>query len=99
MPAFDVVKDSQIAETVTVHAVAYNSEDGRIIAVKDFGRGMWYRERGGKWEWKPNGSEGILFWAPPDFVEPWKPQFSGNSEADEVALEWFLDLPHFADDT
>lgn len=89
----------QMADTVTVHALAYNSDDGRIIAVNDFGGGMWYRERGGQWAWKPNGSEGILFWAPPDFVEPWKPQFSGNSEADEAALEWFLDLPHFDENT
>ncbi|MDF0642950.1 MAG: hypothetical protein P0111_02870 [Nitrospira sp.] len=88
---------SQNAEIVTVHSLAYNNADASVIAVNDFGGGMWHRKRGGEWEWKPNGSEGIIFWLPVNHVEPWKPEIV---ESDELsALDWLLKQPHFAEDT
>lgn len=87
------------AERVKVHALAYNGPDLDVVAINDFGGGLWYRKRGGAWEWKPNGSEGILFWSPSAFVEPWRPDFTTNPAIqDEDHLTWFLEQPHFADD-
>jgi hypothetical protein len=87
------------AEIVHVHALAYNSPDAETIAINDFGGGMWYRRRGSAWESKPNGSEGILFWTPPEFVERWKPEFSTDPAIqDEDHLQWFLEQPHFGED-
>src|SRR5262249_51729878 len=85
------------AELVEVHGLADNSADCDVVAINDFGGGMWYRKRGGDWEWKPNGSGGILFWTPGGVVEPWKPEFTTVTK-DEDHLRWFLDQPHFADD-
>jgi hypothetical protein len=86
------------ATLVTVHALAYNSPEASVIAVNDFGGGMWYRERGGQWTWKPNASEGILFWSPPEYVEPWKPDFARGLEIGADVLDWFIGLPHFTED-
>lgn len=92
-------KVGEEAETAQIHALAYNSADAEVIAINDFGGGMWYRRRGGAWEWKPNGSEGILFWTPPEFVEPWVPEFSTDAAIqDEDHLQWFLEQLHFGDD-
>ncbi|MGH7410744.1 MAG: hypothetical protein ACREJ6_06760, partial [Candidatus Methylomirabilis sp.] len=89
---------SQSAATVQVHPWAFNSPGTEVIAVNDFGGGMWYRKRGGKWKWKPNGYEGILFWTPSAFVEPWKPEFSSDPTIhDEDHLQWFLEQAHFAE--
>lgn len=87
---------SETAETVTVHAIAYNSDDASVIALNDFGGGMWFRRRGRRWEHKPNGSDGILFWLPISNVEPWAPVF--DDTGDTSTLDWFLTQPHFADD-
>src|SRR5262249_7197956 len=87
------------ATQVEIHALGYNSDDLAVIAVNDFGGGMWHRARRGEWRWKPNGSDGILFWTPPDFVEPWRPEFADTTGlADGAALSWFIDQAHFADD-
>jgi hypothetical protein len=81
-----------------VYALAYNNSDLSVIAVNDFGGGMWRRTRGVTWEWRPNGHDGILFWTPADFVEPWTPQFLDDPTQDKAAFDWFLDQAHFADD-
>ncbi len=89
----------QEAKAVEVHSLAYNSRDAAVIAMNDLGGGMWHRKRGGKWRWKPNGSHGILFWTPPDLVEPWSPTFSKHASIrDEDHVEWLLQQGHFADD-
>ncbi len=87
------------AKIVHVHGLAFNSPEAEVVAVNDLGGGMWYRKRGGQWRKKPNGAHGILFWTPPDLVEPWTPEFSRDpaiSDADH--LQWLLDQAHFADD-
>jgi hypothetical protein len=89
---------SESAPVIRLHATAFNNSDASVVAVNDFGGGMWFRRRNGSWEWKPNGSEGIYFWTPSGLVEPWKPEFSGDPETDEVHLRSFVAQPHFADD-
>jgi hypothetical protein len=90
---------SHQAKSVRVHALAYNGLDGKVIAVNDFGGGMWVRRRGGAWTRKPNGHAGLLFWTPGGIVEPWQPEFSTVPGIhDEDHLRWFLEQPHFADD-
>ncbi len=86
------------APAVDVHAVAYNTPECQIIAINDYDGGMWRRERGGAWEWKPNGTDGILFWTPSAFVDRWSPDFSRDPTSDKSHLEWPLEQPHFADD-
>ena len=86
---------SETAEVVEIHAIAYNSLDARVVAINDFGGGMWRRERGGSWKWEPNGAKGLLFWTPGAPVELWKPDFH---DADEPDFAWLLEQPHFADD-
>lgn len=87
------------AKIVEVYGIAYNAHDLEVIALNDFGGGMWYRKRGGQWEWKPNGSEGIFFWSPNDKVQKWVPQFSTDtSRQTEDAFHWFIEQPHFAED-
>ena len=81
---------------MTVHALAYNNADTSVIAVNDFGGGMWCRQRGQSWEWRPNGSEGILFWRPAVRVQSGIPEFDDTNEIAD--LEWFLNQPHFAED-
>jgi hypothetical protein len=94
--ALDRVRSTVVetAPIIEVHAIAYNSPDGNIIAVNDFGGGMWRRERGKTWEWKPNGTEEILFWTPGGSVEPLSANFGSASE-DHVA--WLVEQPHFAE--
>ena len=87
------------AKIVHVHGLAFNSPEAEVVAVNDLGGGMWYRKRGGQWRKKPNGAHGILFWTPPDLVEPWTPKFSRDPAIyDTDHLEWLLDQAHFADD-
>jgi excisionase family DNA binding protein len=86
---------AQTAERVQIHGLAYNSPDAEVVAVNDFGGGMWYRHRGGAWEWRPNGFDGILFWTPDSLVEAWTPEFSSGRDEDQFA--WFLEQPNFAD--
>ncbi|MDK2744059.1 MAG: hypothetical protein NDI90_14200 [Nitrospira sp. BO4] len=86
------------AKLVEVHGIAYNAHDLSVIAVSDFGGGMWYRNQGGQWEWKPNGSEGIFFWSPNEKVQKWVPQFNTDSTRQaEDAFQWFIQQPHFAE--
>src|SRR5262249_47509476 len=89
---------SQDSDEVEVHGMAYSSPDARVIAINDLGGGMWYRERGGTWEWKPNGQAGILFWTPSELVTPWKPEFGESPELDESYLTGLVESPHFAND-
>ena len=86
------------AKIVEVHGIAYNSQDLAVIAVNDFDGGMWYRQRGGQWEWKPNGGESILFWTPEVIVQKWVPAFDkGGTRHAEEAFHWFIEQPHFAE--
>ncbi|GKS62894.1 hypothetical protein YTPLAS72_01980 [Nitrospira sp.] len=86
------------AKMVDVHSIAYNSHDLDVIAVNDFGGGMWYRTRGGRWEWMPNGTDGILFWTPEGMVQKWVPTFDkGGTRQAEEAFHWFIEQPHFAE--
>lgn len=87
------------APAVTVHALAYNSPDAARIAINDFGGGMWVRERGGKWEWALNGTDGILFYSPDAMVQPLKPHFGSNLVIQDIDhVHHLLDQAHFADD-
>lgn len=86
------------AEVVTVHALSYNDADAKVIAINDFGGGMWRRERGGTWEWKANGTDGILFWTPGAHVEAWHPEFPADGAVEEDPLDWVTMQPHFGED-
>ncbi|MGH9357708.1 MAG: hypothetical protein ACRD1O_00865 [Terriglobia bacterium] len=69
---------------VEVHTLSfYDLRTGRL-AVSDGGGGVWWRERGGKWEPGYNGDNAILFLTDSDAV-PWEPEFS-----DDGALTWLL---------
>lgn len=86
------------ATVVEVHGMAYNSHDLDVIALNDFGGGMWYRQRGGRWERQPNGNGGIFFWTPGDIVQQWVPEFEMNGAGgSEDSLQWFIQQPHFAE--
>jgi hypothetical protein len=89
------------AQIVQVYALAYDSPDADVVAVNDFGGGMWYRQRGKEaaWVWRPNGYDGILFWTPSGFVEPWEPDFGpGGILSAEEHFAALIDNPHFASD-
>jgi hypothetical protein len=84
------------APEVTTHFLAYNSPGLDVIAVNTFDGFMLRRERGGKWECVENSTGGVLFRTPPDFLTPWRPDFThGGSGAD---LAWLCSLGHFSGD-
>ncbi len=89
---------TETAQTVQVHGLAYNSPTLDEIAINDYGGGYWYRRRGGAWEWRPNGHNGIFFWTPDPLVEPWRPDFSGDAAQDAAHFDGLLAQPHFAED-
>jgi hypothetical protein len=85
------------AEEVTAHFLAYNdSPELNVIAVNTFDGFMMRRERGGAWARVPNGSDGVLFRTPPDFLTPWSPDFQLGGQGRDLA--WLCTLGHFADD-
>ena len=52
------------------------------------------RERHGAWERVPNGTDGILFLTPSEFLSPWQPE----SVAGGDSLKWLCSLGHFTSD-
>jgi len=85
------------APEVTTHFLAYNdSPDLNVIAVNTFDGYMMRREREGQWEQITNGTDGVLFRTPPDFLTPWKPDFEYGGTGKD--LEWLCSLGHFSDD-
>lgn len=88
---------AQSAPIVQLHGLAHNTAGLDVVAVNDFGGGMWFRKRGGKWMWRPNGYEGILFWTPSGIVEPWEPEFGFDWLEDSKYLDWLIHQAHFAE--
>jgi len=73
------------APVVEVHTLAhYNAETG-LLALSDGGGGVWFRERGGRWEFTHNGANGLLFLTEPE-ATAWVPEFTRSDES----LRWFL---------
>ena len=85
------------APGVTTHFLAYNdSPDLNVIAINTFDGYMMRRRRGGQWERVPNGTDGVLFLTPPDFLTPCQPDFDEGGTGKD--LEWLCSLAHFNDD-
>ncbi|MEE9601017.1 MAG: hypothetical protein V3W22_04880 [Thermoplasmata archaeon] len=85
------------APEVTPHFLAYNdSPDLNVIAINTFDGYMMRRKRGGTWRWVSNGTDGVLFRTPPDFLTPWQPDFEHGGTGKD--LEWLCSLGHFSDD-
>lgn len=86
------------APEVETHFLAYNdSADLNIVAVNTFDGFMMRRIHEGPWERVPNGTGGILFWTPPAFLTPWKPDHRGRGSGRD--LDWLCNLGHFAADS
>jgi hypothetical protein len=75
--------------------LAYNSSDLGHIAVNTFDGKMMQRQRGQCWRQVPNGTDGILFKTPTDFLTPWVPSDPRNADGD--ALKWLCRLGNFSD--
>ncbi len=85
------------APEVTTHFLAYNdSPDLNVIAVNTFDGYMMRREREGQWEQITNGTGGVLFRTPLDFLTPWQPDFKHGGVGKD--LEWLYSLGHFSND-
>ncbi len=85
------------APEMATHFLAYNdSPELNVIAVNTFDGFMWRRNRGGTWERVPNGTDGVLFWTPPDFLAPWEADLKKGGGGKD--LEWLCALAHFAED-
>ncbi len=85
------------APEVTTHFLAYNdSPDLNVIAINTFDGYMMPRQRGGQWERVPNGTDGVLFLTPPDFLTPCQPDFDKGGTGKD--LEWLCSLAHFESD-
>ncbi len=85
------------APEVTTHFLAYNdSADLNVIALNCFDGHMVRRRRGGTWERVPNGTDGVLFWTPMEFLTPWQPHFTAKGTGAD--LEWLCALAPFDDD-
>lgn len=83
------------APEVKTHFLAYNdSPDLNVIAVNTFGGYMMLRNRGDNWRRVPNGTDGILFKTPPEFLTPW----SASPKATGKDLEWLVCLANFSAD-
>ncbi len=82
---------------VTTHFLAYNdSADLNVIALNCFDGRMMRRRRGGTWERVPNGTDGVLFWTPMEFLTPWQPNFTEKGTGAD--LEWLCALAPFDGD-
>src|SRR5215470_13056710 len=83
------------APEVQTHFLAYNADGLGVIAINTFDGRMMRRKRRGAWECVDNGTDGILFKTPPDFLSPWCPDFTGATGED---IRWLCSLGHFAED-
>jgi hypothetical protein len=79
------------ARLVEVHTFAYFDGDRGFLAVSNGTNGMWVRERGGKWQFRNNGDEDVLFLTD-SHAKAWEPDFSEDGHA----LQWFLSQFMFA---
>lgn len=87
-------KTSKTAPIAEVHTFSfYKAADG-FLAVSDGTGGMWTRLRGGDWCEARNGDDGIFFLTEPETV-PFVPEF----QSDAAALQWYLSLFLFGQDT
>src|SRR5262249_49842796 len=85
------------APEVTAHFLAYHdSPELNVIAINTFDGSMMRRQRGGTWERVPNGTDGVLFRTPPEFLSPWQPDTKTGGKG--RALDWLCSLGHFASD-
>ncbi len=85
------------ATEVVTQFLAYNdSPDLNVIAVSTFDGFMMRRKRGGAWERVENGTDGILFWSPEEFLTAWQPDFAKGGDGRN--LEWLCRLGSFGDD-
>jgi hypothetical protein len=83
------------APAVMTHFLAYNDSPSlNVIALNTFDGQMMRRERHGAWERVPNGTDGILFLTPSEFLSPWEPE----SVAGGDSLKWLCSLGHFTSD-
>ena len=83
------------ADTVMTHFLAYNdSPDLDVIALNTFDGQMMRRKRHGKWERMPNGTDGILFLTPMEFLTPWTAEYGSDGRE----LEWLCSLGNFSSD-
>jgi hypothetical protein len=84
-----------VAPAVTTHFLAYNSSPAlEVIALNTFDGYMMRRERNGAWQRLPNGTDGILFLTPPEFLSPWQPAAGGDGDN----LRWLCSAGHFTTD-
>ncbi len=82
---------------VKTHFLAYSDgPDLNMIAINMFDGRMIRRKHGGTWEEVPNGTDGILFLTPTEFLTPWKADFKKGGTGKD--LEWLCSLGHFSDD-
>lgn len=85
------------APEVATHFLAYNDgPDLNVIAINTFDGYMMRRRRSGQWERVTNGTDGILFLTPPEFLTQWQADLkSGGAGKD---FDWLCSLGHFAED-
>ncbi len=86
----------EVAEVVTQFLAYNDSPDLNVIAVSTFDGFMMRRKRGGAWERVENGTDGILFWSPEEFLTPWGPDFANGGDGQN--LEWLCRLGSFGED-
>jgi hypothetical protein len=84
------------APEVTTHFLAYNAADLALIALNTFDGHMMRRQRGGKWERVVNGSDGILFKTPTEFLASWRPDLTNGGRCED--LNHLCSLGNYAHD-
>ena len=87
-------KTSKTAPLAEVHTFSFFNEADGLLAVSDGAGGMWTRPLGGDWCAAHNGDDGIFFLTEPETV-PIVPGF----QSDGAALQWYLDLFLFGQNT
>lgn len=84
------------APEVTTHFLAYNTADLTVIALNTFDGYMMRRKLGGAWERVVNGSDGILFKTPTEFLMPWRADLVKAGHGEELAR--LCSLGNYAED-
>ncbi len=85
------------APEVVTQFLAYNdSPELNVIAVNSFDGFMMRRKRGEAWERVTNGTDGILFWSPEEFLTAWGPDFAYGGDGRHLA--WLCGLGSFGGD-
>jgi hypothetical protein len=78
--------------SVEVYTLSHYEPKSGLLVVSDGGRGVWMRERRGKWTRGFNGDDGLFFFTETE-SEPWDPEFSPSSDN----LGWFKNQFLFSD--